>query len=128
MSEYGTVTGEAETERRLRQALDAVAAGVRTRPDAYEQALAEWRRRERRRRLTGLLLACLIFAIADGIGLWALNRSSTHPGGQDRVVFDAPAPAVPNPATHPGPHPSTPIPSTPHPSTQHPATINSLQP
>lgn len=95
MSDHDTVAGEAETERRLRQALDAVASGVRTRPDAYERALAEWRRRERRRRLAGLLLACLIFALADGIGLWALNHGSTHPGLQDPVVFDAPPPAVP---------------------------------
>jgi hypothetical protein len=97
MSDHDTMAGEAETERRLRQALDAVASGVRTRPDAYERALAEWRRRERRRRLVGLLLACLIFALADGIGLWALNRSS-NPGRQDRVVFDAPPPVVPQPS------------------------------
>jgi hypothetical protein len=97
MSDHDTMAGEAETERRLRQALDAVASGVRTRPDAYERALAEWRRRERRRRLIGLLLACLIFALADGIGLWALNYSSIRPGPADRVVFDAPPPAVPHP-------------------------------
>lgn len=108
MSEHDTVTGEAETERRLRQALDAVASGVRTRPDAYERALAEWRRRERRRRLIGLLLACLIFALADGIGLWALNHSGGRSGSHDRVVFDAPPPAVPNPGTHPARQPPAP--------------------
>jgi hypothetical protein len=106
MSEHDTATNDAETERRLRQALDAVASGVHTKSDAYERALTEWRRRERRRRLIGLLLACLIFAIADGIGLWALNRSTAHPAGQHRVVFDAPPPAVPQPQAPPNPlHP-----------------------
>jgi hypothetical protein len=92
-----TATGDLETERRLRQALGALAAGVHTRPDAYERALTEWRRRDRRRRLVALLLACLIFALSDGIGLWALNRSSTSGGSPGPVVFDAPAPAVPKP-------------------------------
>ena len=41
---------DSETVQRLREALDAVAGEVRTRPDAYERALGEWRRRERRRR------------------------------------------------------------------------------
>ena len=79
-----------ETEQRLREALDAVAGGVRTSPDAYERALHEWRRRERRRRVLALLLAALLVAGADVVGLWALNRSSGH----GSVVFDAPPPAV----------------------------------
>ena len=79
-----------DTAQRLREALDAVAGGVRPRPDAYERALAEWRRRERRRRVTGLLLAALLVAGADGVGLWALNRTAGH----GSVVFDAPPPAV----------------------------------
>jgi len=82
---------DAETAQRLRQALDAVAGGVHTRPDAYQRALAEWRRRERRRRLVGVLLACLLLAAADGVGLWALN----HAPPPASVVFDAPPPALP---------------------------------
>jgi hypothetical protein len=85
---------EQETADRLREALDAVAGGVRPRPDAYERALGEWRRRERRRRATALLLAALLVAGADGVGLWALNRT----GGHGSVVFDAPPPAVVPPA------------------------------
>jgi hypothetical protein len=83
-----------ETAQRLREALDAVAGGVRTSPDAYERALAEWRRRERRRRITAVLLAAALVAGADGIGLWALNRTGNH----GPVVFDAPPPAVVPPA------------------------------
>ena len=79
-----------ETAQRLREALDAVAGEVHTRPDAYERALAEWRRRERRRRVTALLLAGLLVAGADGVGLWMLNRTAGH----GSVVFDAPPPAV----------------------------------
>ena len=79
-----------DTAQRLRQALDAVADGVHSRPDAYQRALAEWRRRERRRRLIGLVLAALLVTAADGIGLWALNRSAAPAS----VVFDAPPPAV----------------------------------
>lgn len=75
---------------RLRQALDAAAEGVYPAPDAYQRALAEWRRRERRRRLVALLLACLVFAVSDGVALWALNQ-----GPQSRpVIFDGPPPAV----------------------------------
>ncbi len=81
---------DSETVQRLREALDAVAGEVRTRPDAYERALGEWRRRERRRRGSALLLAAVLVAGADGVGLWALNRSS----GNGSVVFDAPPPAV----------------------------------
>lgn len=90
MTGGGVEMGGTDTERRLRVALDAAVADVRPRPDAYARALAEWRRRERRRRLIGLLLACFVFALADGVGLWALNRSS-HAGPHGGVVFDAPA-------------------------------------
>ena len=86
-----------DTADRLRQALGAVADGVQARPDAYQRALSEWRRRERRRRLIGLVLACLVVATADVVGVWALNHSA--PGAS--VVFDAPPPAmvpVPQPA------------------------------
>ncbi len=89
---------EPETAQRLREALDAVAGGVRTSPDAYERALTEWRRRERRRRVVALLLAALLVAGADGVGLWALNRT----GNNGSVVFEAPPPAVVPPRTADG--------------------------
>ena len=79
-----------ETADRLRQALGAVADGVRARPDAYERALTEWRRRERRRRLVGVVLACLVVGAADVVGVWALNHASPPAS----VVFDAPPPAI----------------------------------
>lgn len=79
-----------EVTERLRQTLDAVAESVSPRPDAYQRALVEWRRRERRRRLVGVVLACLAVAVADVIGVWALNHSASP----DSVMFDAPPPAV----------------------------------
>jgi hypothetical protein len=95
---------------RLRQALVAVADGVNPRPDAYQRALAEWRRRERRRRLAGVVLACLVVAGADTVGVWALNRGTRTPP----VVFDAPPPAVApasspasSPAVAPAPSPAS---------------------
>jgi hypothetical protein len=79
-----------DTADRLRLALGAVADGVHARPDAYQRALSEWRRRERRRRLIGLVLACLVVASADVVGIWALNHSAPPAV----VVFDAPPPAM----------------------------------
>jgi hypothetical protein len=81
---------QTDNVERLREALGAVAGTVRTSPDAYQRALADWRRRERRRRLAGLAVATLLLTAADGVGLWALNRSAPDAP----VVFDAPAPAV----------------------------------
>lgn len=99
---------ETESVERLREALGAMAGTVRTSPDAYERALLDWRRRERRRRLTGLAVAAVLLAAADGVGLWALNRSA--PAAP--VVFDAPAPAVaPSGAAPSGAAPSGAAPS-----------------
>jgi hypothetical protein len=81
---------DGDTAQRLKEALDAVAGTVHTRPDAYDRALREWRRRERRRRLTALVLAATLVAGADAVALWALNRTPEH----GSVVFDAPPPAV----------------------------------
>jgi hypothetical protein len=81
---------DTESVERLREALDAMAGRISSSPDAYERALVDWRRRERRRRLVGIGVAALLLAAADGVGLWALNRSA--PAAP--VVFEAPAPAV----------------------------------
>ncbi len=81
---------DTESVERLRAALGAVADSVRPSPDAYERALLDWRRRERRRRVVGLLVAALLLTGADVLGLWALNHSAVRAP----VVFDAPAPAV----------------------------------
>ncbi|MGL5808523.1 MAG: hypothetical protein ACRCYQ_01080, partial [Nocardioides sp.] len=70
----------ADTADRLRAALSAYADEVQTRPDAYHRALAEWRQRDRRRRLIGLALAAALITIADVVGVWALNHSDLdHP-------------------------------------------------
>jgi ferric-dicitrate binding protein FerR (iron transport regulator) len=84
------MTPESEMAERLRDSLGAVAKGVQPSPDAYERALSQWRRRERRRRLIGVLLAAALVAGADGVGIWALNQSASS----GPVVFDGPAPAV----------------------------------
>ncbi|WP_218577278.1 hypothetical protein [Phytohabitans rumicis] len=75
---------DSSTEERLRETLDALAAQVDAAPPAYEPARAQWRRRERRRRLILAVLIAIVFAVADLIGLWALNQT------QDRtpIIFD----------------------------------------
>lgn len=72
------------TEDRLRETLDALAAGIEPAPPAYKEARAQWRRRERRRRLILALLIAIVFALADLIGLWALNQTRDH----DPIIFD----------------------------------------
>lgn len=89
-------TGDAgSTEDRLREALDTLAGSVEPKPGAYRRVSAEWRRRERRRRLLTALLVLVVLALADLVGLWALNRAD--PGSS--VIFDhnrvVHAPAVP---------------------------------
>ncbi|MEV1068233.1 hypothetical protein [Streptomyces sp. NPDC050263] len=72
------------TERELREALEALAGGVRPpAPDAYRTARGEWLRRERRRRLVLAVLIAVVFALATLIGLWVLNQAPSEPG----VVF-----------------------------------------
>lgn len=75
------------TDERLREAFDALAAGVQADPNAYRRASAGWRRRERRRRLVLAILAALVFAAADAVGLWALSQAdpNTH------VIFSDPS-------------------------------------
>ncbi|MFE0250555.1 hypothetical protein [Streptomyces sp. NPDC059010] len=76
-------TGPDPTERELREALAALADGVRTPPDAYRTARGEWLRRERRRRLVLAVLIAVVFALATLIGLWVLNQAPADPG----VIF-----------------------------------------
>jgi hypothetical protein len=75
-------------EDRLRDALDALATGVTADPGAYRKVRAEWRRRERRRRLVLAILVAVVFAVADLVGLWALNRADSG----SHIIFDEPAP------------------------------------
>lgn len=74
----------AATEEQLRDALDALATGVHAAPDAYRQARAQWRRRERRRRLTLAILVAIVFTVANVIGLWVLNQAQDG----SHVIFD----------------------------------------
>ncbi|MCD9879823.1 hypothetical protein [Streptomyces guryensis] len=71
------------TEQELREALAALAGGVRAAPDAYRTARGDWLRRERRRRLVLAALIAVVFTLATLIGLWVLNQTPTHPG----VIF-----------------------------------------
>ncbi|OZM80554.1 hypothetical protein [Pseudonocardia sp. MH-G8] len=75
-----------DADERLREAFDALATGVRSDPGAYRRASAGWRRRERRRRFVLAIIAALVFAAADAVGLWALSQAdpNTH------VIFSDP--------------------------------------
>jgi hypothetical protein len=89
------MTRQPTGEERLRETLDALAAQVHAPPQAYRQVRAEWRRRERRRRLVLASLVAVVFTLANGIGLWALNHTQEGPN----VIFNGPAPVQqPDPA------------------------------
>lgn len=68
------------TEQRLSETLDTLAGQVGSSTGAFPRARAEWRRRERRRRLVGAVLAVTVVATANGAALWALSDGSadTH--------------------------------------------------
>ncbi|RZU25650.1 hypothetical protein [Streptomyces sp. BK239] len=93
-------TGQDRTERELREALEALAGGVRPAPDAYRTARGEWLRRERRRRLVLTVLVAVVFALATLIGLWVLNQAPAHTG----VIFSGADGAMSH-ASLPRPHP-----------------------
>jgi hypothetical protein len=76
-------------DERLIDALGAIAEQVEVAPDAYERAQAEWRSRERRRRILAIVIAVLIIPAADVARVWALNRAKSG----SPVIFDGPAPA-----------------------------------
>jgi hypothetical protein len=86
------------TERELREALEALADGVRPAPDAYRTARGDWLRRERRRRLVLAVLIAVVFALATLIGLWVLNRA---PSDRSVVFSSTAAPAHRACVTHP---------------------------
>jgi hypothetical protein len=65
------------TDEVLRDILGALANEVTVSPDAYHQVRAEWVRRQRRRKRLGVLVAIVLVALADLLGLWALNRADT---------------------------------------------------
>ena len=65
------------TEDLLRQTLNSLVAPIETPPDAYRKASADWRRRERRRKVIAITIATIIVLIADILGLWAFNRASS---------------------------------------------------
>ncbi|CAA9371468.1 MAG: hypothetical protein AVDCRST_MAG32-552 [uncultured Nocardioides sp.] len=77
-------TEPADSQELLRETLDTLASHVRVTPGAYHQVRAEWIRRQRRRRRLGVLTATLLVALADAVGLWALNRSDTG----NHLIFD----------------------------------------
>ena len=77
------------TDELLRDVLETLAAQVSVSPDAYHQVRAEWVRRQRRRKRLGVVIAIVLIALADLVGLWALNQTET--GGS--VIFDDRTPA-----------------------------------
>lgn len=79
----GNRAAEDRTEKELREALEALADGVRATPDAYRTARGEWLRRERRRRLVLAVLIAVVFTLATLIGLWVLNQTPSDP----HVIF-----------------------------------------
>ncbi|MEU8245877.1 hypothetical protein [Nonomuraea sp. NPDC048916] len=91
-------TGPANTEEQLREVLDKLANSVQAAPDAYRRVQGEWRRRERRRRITLVILLALIIALADIAGLWALNQYR----GQQHNVFNVPVPSQSHSPASPG--------------------------
>ncbi|MBB6351040.1 hypothetical protein ACWGH8_03770 [Nonomuraea muscovyensis] len=82
------MTGGSIGEERLRETLNVLASQVQPQPDAYRQARADWKRRERRRRLVLATLVTIVFALANIIGLWALNQTPSQP----QVIFNGPVP------------------------------------
>lgn len=78
----------ARTEQQLREALADFANAVPATPADYRHARGVWARRQRRRRLILAILIAVVFAIADIVGLWALNQAQNSP----HIIFDDPAP------------------------------------
>lgn len=90
MSNSPTPSPSPGTERRLSEALEAVAESVHPSPDAYRTARTGWHRRERRRRLILAVLITVVFTLATLIGLWVLNQAPSKPS----VIFNDAASTV----------------------------------
>ncbi|WP_232667466.1 hypothetical protein [Pseudonocardia sp. TRM90224] len=72
------------TDEHLRSAFSALADGVQVHDDqSYARVSAGWKDRYRRRRLTVAILATIVFAAVDVVGLWALNSADSIP----QVIF-----------------------------------------
>ncbi|MGI5241788.1 hypothetical protein [Dactylosporangium sp. CA-139066] len=80
----GSAADPGIAEEQLRDVFDALATSIHGASDRYPAALADWRRRERRRRIVLAILAAVIFAVADIIGLWALSRADVN----IHIIFD----------------------------------------
>lgn len=85
----------------LRDLFETLATPVHGAPNRYPKALSQWRRRERRRKLIVAILAAVVFALADFIGLWALSNANvdTH------LIFDDRPGATDSPNGRIGPPP-----------------------
>ena len=81
---------QSSTEERLRDALGALASEVRPSPVPYPKARADWRRRERRRKLILAFVTAAMFVVADLVGVWALNNVEVDSG----VIFSEPTTSV----------------------------------
>ena len=81
--------GAAGSDELLKDVLNDWASSVPVSPDAYHAVRAEWVRRQRRRKRLGVLTATLLVALADVVGLWALNNSDTD----GSMMFDDRPPA-----------------------------------
>lgn len=90
MSDSSTPSPPPGTERRLSEALEALAGGVHPAPDAYRTARGDWQRRERRRRMILAVLVTVVFTLATLIGLWVLNQVPAKPS----VIFNEAASVV----------------------------------
>ncbi|MET7395535.1 hypothetical protein ABZS66_18805 [Dactylosporangium sp. NPDC005572] len=98
----GSAAGSGVAEEQLRDVFDALVTSVHGASNRYPAALADWRRRERRRRIVLAILAAVIFALADIIGLWALSRADVN----IHIIFDdRPGSSTEAPRTGIGPPP-----------------------
>ncbi|GAA2359475.1 hypothetical protein [Dactylosporangium salmoneum] len=97
-----TGSGPGVAEEQLRDVFDALVTSVHGAPNRYPAALADWRRRERRRRIVLAILAAVIFALADIVGLWALGRADVN----THIIFnDRPGSSTEAPRSGIGPPP-----------------------
>ncbi len=82
----GGTTSSGPPAQQLRDVFDALATSVpaASTSNGYPDALAQWRRRERRRKLIVAILVAVVFAVADIIGLWALSKADVD----NHIIFN----------------------------------------